>query len=77
MRRASFAFAAIFAASFSYSAHAALSCPANATQASTAVWPDGKLPTGQTFTRMHPCGRQITCTGGSIADGTKRKCSWQ
>jgi len=77
MRVVLFAFMVIFAAVLSQPPEAALSCPANAAQASTAIWPDGKLPTGQTFTGTHPCGRPMTCTGGSIAAGTMRKCTWQ
>ena len=59
------------------SAGHARSCPASALKASTAVWPFNALVTGQTKSAMHPCGRQITCTGGKWGPPqVLRQCHW-
>jgi hypothetical protein len=80
MRHLVFSFVVTLVALFSQSTAFAQSCPANATQASLAIWRDGQLPSGQTFTRMHPCGRAMTCAGGTpggaAAGGKNRKCAW-
>jgi hypothetical protein len=56
--------------------HAA-SCPSNAFRASTAIWKFGDIPTGQTRTARHPCGKQITCVGGKInPPKILRRCHW-
>ena len=56
---------------------AAASCPANARNASTALWPAGSIPTGKTVTATHPCGRTLTCVGGVPHDFMSRQCHWQ
>ena len=51
-------------------------CPASAFKASTAVWKFGDFRTGETKTARHPCGRMITCTGGSYQPRVLRQCHW-
>jgi hypothetical protein len=52
-------------------------CPASAFKASTAIWKFGDIPTGQTRTARHPCGRQITCVGGKFNNPKiLRQCHW-
>ena len=58
------------------SAGYAADCPADAFKASMAIWPLGAIKTGQTKTARHPCGRQITCVGGSFQPKTLRTCHW-
>jgi len=56
---------------------AAASCPANALNASTALWPAGSIPTGKTVSAPHPCGKILTCTGGLPRVFTTRQCRWE
>ena len=58
------------------SAVAAKSCPASPRDASLALWPGNSIPTGQTVTGIHPCGRRLTCTGGMHGKFTSRRCHW-
>ena len=51
-------------------------CPANALTASRRVWTPGSLPTGESDTRRHRCGRRLTCVGGSNANFQPRRCRW-
>ena len=51
-------------------------CPADPFKASKTVWNWGILKTGQQATAMHPCGRKITCIGGSFQPDIKRSCHW-
>jgi hypothetical protein len=51
-------------------------CPASAFKASTAIWPLGALHTGETRTARHPCGKMITCVGGSFQPKVLRRCHW-
>ncbi len=51
-------------------------CPANALTASRQVWTPGSLPTGESSTRRHRCGRRLTCVGGSNANFQPRRCRW-
>jgi hypothetical protein len=67
--------AAILLAASSFPAHAA--CPANATDASMAVWPPSSIPTGVQVSGTHPCGRKITCNGGRAGQKATRICRWQ
>jgi len=57
-------------------AHAA-DCPANASKASYDMWPANTLRPGQTFTGKHPCGREMTCTGGQVNVKGSRVCRWK
>jgi hypothetical protein len=57
-------------------AHAS-DCPADARKASLALWPGGSIPTGKTVTGTHPCGRQLTCTGGVPGNFPSRQCRWE
>jgi hypothetical protein len=59
------------------SASYADNCPASAFKASTAIWKFGDIPTGQTRTARHPCGKQITCVGGKFNNPKiLRQCHW-
>ena len=51
-------------------------CPADAVEASVAVWPTGSIKSGMTVTGRHPCGRRITCTGGARNAPGTRQCRW-
>ena len=51
-------------------------CPADPFKASKTVWNWGILKTGQQATAVHPCGRKITCIGGSFQPDIKRSCHW-
>ena len=68
--------AAAFTILAASSAVQAKGCPANARNASLALWPGGTIPTGQTVTGTHPCGRSLTCTGGSPGNFASRHCHW-
>ena len=46
--------------------HAAGKCQSDPIRASKAVWNWGELRTGEQKTGTHPCGRQITCSGGKF-----------
>jgi hypothetical protein len=72
------AFASILVAGISFAPHPGLAqkCPANANEASSAVWPKGAIRTGKTVTGKHPCGRRITCVGGSQNARGSRSCRW-
>jgi hypothetical protein len=65
--------ASLFAADL---AHAQKGCPADAAAASVAVWPTGSIRSGMSVTGAHPCGRRITCTGGSRNSPGTRQCRW-
>jgi len=52
-------------------------CPANPRNASLALWAGGTIPTGKTVTGAHPCGRQLTCTGGVPGNFASRQCHWE
>jgi hypothetical protein len=54
----------------------AASCPADAAKASYAIWYEGKLQMNVEATGTHPCGRQMTCTGGSVKRRVQRICHW-
>jgi len=56
---------------------AAKDCPADARNASLALWPGGTIPTGKTVTGTHPCGRQLTCIGGVPGNFASRQCHWE
>ena len=51
-------------------------CPADPYMASKTIWNWGILKTGQLATGTHPCGRKITCIGGSFQPLIKRSCHW-
>lgn len=51
-------------------------CPADATKASSALWPSGSVKRGQTVTGKHPCGRNLECSGGA-GKSQKRTCRWR
>jgi len=51
-------------------------CDVNATKASFAVWPENTIPTAQTVTGRHPCGRDLTCIGGQTGVKASRRCHW-
>jgi len=55
--------------------HAA-GCPADARKASLTLWAAGSIPTGHTVSGKHPCGRQLTCTGGVQNNFSSRSCHW-
>lgn len=54
----------------------AASCPADAAKASYAIWYEGQLKMNVEATGTHPCGRQMTCTGGSVKRRAQRICRW-
>jgi hypothetical protein len=54
----------------------AASCPADAAKASYAIWYAGQLTMKVEATGTHPCGRQMTCTGGSTKRRVERICRW-
>jgi hypothetical protein len=54
----------------------AASCPTDAAKASYAIWYKGQLQMKVEATGMHPCGRQMTCTGGSVKRRVERICRW-
>jgi len=66
--------AAIFAVS---SAVEAKGRPVNPRNASLALWAGGTIPTGKTVTGTHPCGRQLTCIGGTPGNFSSRECHWE
>jgi hypothetical protein len=66
----------IFALLLVPSAGHAAQCPADPFKASKAIWNWGDLQTGETKTAKHPCGRQMTCTGGRFDPLIKRSCHW-
>jgi hypothetical protein len=67
----------IFIVSFSTApAHAQKSCPNDATAASTALWGTGTIKTGESVTGTHPCGRRISCIGGTPNAPKSRRCRW-
>ena len=51
-------------------------CPASALEASKRIWTPGSLPTGESATRRHRCGRRLTCVGGSNQNFQPRRCRW-
>jgi hypothetical protein len=59
------------------SAARAKDCPADPRKASLALWPGGSIATGKTVTGTHPCGRQLTCTGGVSGNFSTRQCRWE
>ncbi len=54
----------------------AASCPADAAKASYAIWYAGQLTMKVEATGTHPCGRQMTCTGGNTKRRVERICRW-
>jgi hypothetical protein len=54
----------------------AASCPTDAAKASYAIWYAGQLTMKVEATGTHPCGRQMTCTGGSTKRRVERICRW-
>jgi hypothetical protein len=54
----------------------AASCPGNVAKASYAIWYVGQLKMNVEETGTHPCGRQMTCTGGSVKRRVQRICHW-
>jgi len=74
--RYSIVLAAMIASLATPSVVAAKDCPADARNASLALWSGGSIPTGKTVTGKHPCGRQLTCTGGIPGDFSSRECHW-
>jgi hypothetical protein len=66
----------IFASVLAASAAHAGQCPADPFKASKAIWNWGDIPTGQVRTGKHPCGRQMTCTGGKFEPLVRRSCHW-
>jgi hypothetical protein len=52
-------------------------CPADARNASLALWPGGTIPTAKTVAGTHPCGRKLTCTGGVPGNFSSRQCHWE
>ena len=68
----------LFALASSSEKSLAAQCPADAFKASMAVWPFGALGYKETQTKMHPCGRRITCVGGNFHESKiLRKCRWE
>jgi len=63
-------FAILAVPSVSYAAQ----CPADATTYSLSVWPAHTIPHHQSRSAMQPCGKRLTCDGGSKS--TPRTCSW-
>ena len=66
----------VIAAFLSIPAAHASQCPADPFTASKAIWNWGDLLTGETKTAKHPCGRQMTCTGGKFNPVVRRTCHW-
>ena len=66
----------VIAAFLSIPAAHASRCPADPFSASKAIWNWGDLQTGETKTAKHPCGRQMTCTGGKFNPVVRRTCHW-
>jgi hypothetical protein len=54
----------------------AQNCPADASKASRTLWASGSISTGKSVSGMHPCGRRITCTGGTSSGRGSRNCHW-
>ena len=54
----------------------AANCPADPEKASFAIWNAGELKMNVEATGTHPCGRQMTCSGGSVKRQVKRICRW-
>ena len=52
-------------------------CPAEAREASRAIWASGSISSGKSVTATHPCGRRITCTGGKGGAAGTRSCRWR
>jgi len=70
------ALATVIAIQATTSAVQAANCPANPRNASLSLWPGGTIPTGQTVSGTHACGRKLTCTGGIPGNFTSRQCHW-
>jgi hypothetical protein len=70
------ALAALIAIAAGTSAVQASTCPASPRDASLALWAGNTIPTGQTVSGTHPCGRKLTCTGGVHANFASRECHW-
>lgn len=51
-------------------------CPADVFKAGQDIWPAGSIRTGQRKTAQHPCGRRVTCIGGTLGGGRQRTCNW-
>lgn len=51
-------------------------CPRDAVTASLAIWPAGRIRTGETLDARHACGRRLTCTGGTPTVARSRVCRW-
>jgi len=75
MRLTLFAAMTAFLAVIASQANAA-SCPADPERASYAIWKVGELKMKVEATGKHPCGREMTCTGGSVKRQVKRICRW-
>ena len=75
MRSAVFGALAIFLIAVASQASAA-SCPVDPERASYAIWKMGELKMDVAATGKHPCGREMTCTGGNTKRQVKRICRW-
>ncbi len=67
---------ALMASAGSNVAEANKRCPSNAARASLALWPRDTLNRSGSVVGMHPCGRQIMCTGGQRGVRGSRHCQW-
>ena len=54
----------------------AASCPLDAAKASYSIWYEDQLKMNVEATGTHPCGRQMTCAGGSVKRRVQRICHW-
>lgn len=54
----------------------AAACPADPLKAGYQIWGAGVLKFNPAESGAHPCGRNLTCTGGATARRIPRTCNW-
>jgi hypothetical protein len=70
-------FAFVTSAMICYLAPAeAAGCPADPAKSSYSIWKAGELQMNVEATGTHPCGRPMSCTGGSVKRQVRRICRW-
>jgi|HubBroStandDraft_6_1064221.scaffolds.fasta_scaffold3889441_1 hypothetical protein len=54
----------------------AAGCAVDPAKASYSIWQKGELKMNVEAIGTHPCGREMSCSGGSIKRRVERICRW-